>query len=94
MSKVMRIVGIEGPHRDERSEAVVGKYLRSYDPEAHGGAGHVEVTAELEHAQRFPSLLEAMELWKAVPANNPVRLDGKPNRPLSAYSVEIMEVID
>jgi hypothetical protein len=65
-----------------------GMYLRSYDPEAYDGRGHIEWTNAIERAKRFPDHGAAFECWKTVPACHPVRLtDGKPNRPLTAFTV-------
>ena len=38
---------------------------------------------------RFVSIAEAMEYWRTVSTTVPFRPDGKPNRPLTAYTVEI-----
>ena len=65
-----------------------GMWLRSYDPEAHDGRGAIEWCHAIERARRFKDHGEAFETWKAVPKCHPVRLtDGKPNRPLTAFTV-------
>lgn len=66
-----------------------GMYLRAYDPEAHHGRGHVEFTAKRAEALTFPDAAAAILLWRAVPHCHPRRDDGKPNRPLTAYHMEI-----
>jgi hypothetical protein len=70
--------------------------LVEYDPgragsEPHTGAPilcHLVTTGELEHATRYTTT-EAFELWRSVDPRNPTRADGKPNRPLTAFTVNI-----
>ncbi len=64
-----------------------GQYLRDYDPEAHGGMGEARWTADPAKARVFASFGEAFECWRQVPRSRPRRPDGKPNRPLTAYTV-------
>lgn len=68
-----------------------GPYLKSYDPEASGGIGHVIWTTDPDRARRFESREEAMRLLQAIPRSRPLRPDGKPNRPLTAFTVSIEE---
>lgn len=67
----------------------VGWYLASYDPEANDGNGTAMWTPDGTQALRFPSEAEAMAYYRAVPRNRPLRPDGKPNRPLTVFSVMI-----
>ena len=64
-------------------------FLHSYDPEAHDGRGEATWTTDPAHARTFASTADALACWRAVPRNRPTRVDGKPNRPLSAFTVEI-----
>jgi len=71
---------VDGPH--------AGRYLRSFDPDFEDGLGAVTVTNEVELAQRFDGIIEAMNEWKRPSTVHPIRLsDGKPNRPMTAWSV-------
>jgi hypothetical protein len=45
-----------------------------------------------EDATRFDDVPTATEIWKTIDPRQPVRLDGKPNRPLTAFSVSIEPV--
>lgn len=63
-----------------------GMYVKAYDPTYMDGIGEVVGTLKPEEAKQFPSLKEAMVFWKQQYG---VRADGKPNRPLTASSVEI-----
>jgi hypothetical protein len=68
-------------------------YLRDFDPDYADGRGHVSVTRDIAFARRFDSMIEAMEEWKRPSNVHPIReTDGKPNRPLSAYTVQCVKV--
>ena len=63
-------------------------YLASYDVDAHDGRGDIVFTQSLERAKKFASFIEVMEERNRVSRVHPVRLsDGKPNRPLSAFTI-------
>jgi hypothetical protein len=85
---VIRIVG----DALGRSTPFDGKYIKSFDPDAHDGRGAVTATAEPTDALQFASTIEALALWKQPSKVHPLRSDGKPNRPLTAYSVELEPV--
>ena len=67
-------------------------YLKAYDPDAHAGRGAVESTSWLSRALKFQTREEAFEFWRQPSTVQPLRADGKPNRPLTAFTVTIMEV--
>jgi hypothetical protein len=64
-------------------------YLKRYDPEAHDGRGDATFTNDKNEAIRFASLIDAWIFWKQVPKSRPVRQDGEPNRPLTAFTITI-----
>lgn len=70
-------------------DAPTGAYLKSYNPEAFDGQGFAEWTHEPKDAKVFSNLTEAHACWTQVPNSRPLRPDGKPNRPLTAFSVQI-----
>jgi hypothetical protein len=72
-----------------RWNALVGQYLRAFDPDAHAGRGSVESTADLREAMVFEDHAAAMEVWTRQSRVRPLRPDGKPNRPLTAYTISI-----
>jgi hypothetical protein len=71
---------------------VEGDYLAWYDVEAYGGRGADRWTADVSKAIRFPTFEAAMELWRTQSKRRPYRPDGKPNRPLTAYSITVEQV--
>jgi hypothetical protein len=67
-------------------------YLKSYDIEAHRGRGHAEWTRDLNNAMQFVSFEHAYRAWNTQSKIRPLRPDGKPNKPLTAFSVEVEEL--
>lgn len=71
---------------------VEGPYLEWSDPDAKFGMGDEGWTNDLAKAKRFANFADASECWRAQSTVRPWRNDGKPNRPMTAYSVTIKEV--
>lgn len=69
-----------------------GKYLSHYDPDHNTGLGKVKTTKSIEEAHKFESAIDAMNEWKRQSTVRPYRLDGKPNRPLTAWSIAVERV--
>ena len=83
-----------------------GQYVVEYDPALTplGGAipnprdrRDIEATFKLvtspniKEARGFPSVVEAMRYLRQVCPNQPFRDDGEPNRPLTAFTIELAE---
>ena len=66
---------------------VYGDYLEWSDPDAKHGFGDDRWTPDLAKAKRFEDFTAAMKCWMAQSTVEPLRPDGKPNRPMTAYSV-------
>lgn len=69
------------------------RYLESYDVNGDEGRGVVVLTDDKAKAIRFPTMREAMEAWRQQSTAVPLRPDGEPNRPLTAYHAAF-EVVD
>lgn len=89
---IMRIVGLA----DGTPTDFDGQYIVEYDPSkvgTHPVTGrpmvfHLVTTPDNRRATRFaPS--EVAHLYHAVDTRNPSRADGEPNRPLTAFTVDI-----
>lgn len=72
-------------------------WLASYDPD--GGdpslaypTGTFSVTTDPAQALRFRDGGAALEFWRQQSKRTPLRPDGKPNRPLCAFTVVVKEV--
>ena len=89
---VIRILGlVDGTPTD-----FDGQYVVEYDPSRTGTQPvtgnpmpvfHLATTPDISQATRF-SPAETVDLYRAVDQRNPIRADGEPNRPLTAFSVE------
>jgi hypothetical protein len=89
---VMRCLDTSNPFDAEGAPAPIGKWLRSYDPEAHEGRGAASFTTNLDEAFVFPNAGIAIDAYRAVPMARPFREDGLPNRPLTACTMEFLTV--
>lgn len=67
-------------------------YVKAFDPDAHDGRGHAAFTPHQADALQFDSHKEVFEFWRQTSTVLPVRPDGKPNRPLTAYTCEFLKV--
>ena len=66
---------------------VLGNYLKTYDPEAHDGRGSAIFTPHVSEALKFDSAVDALECWRTQSKKRPLRDDGKPKRPLTAFNM-------
>lgn len=89
---VMRIISLV----DGTRTPFDGKFVKEYDPSRDGvdplGApmiAHVVVTVDRTKAMKFKDLAEARDTWMLVDPRRPVRPDGQPNRPLTAFNISI-----
>src|ERR671922_286132 len=82
---------------DEKSGEVVpelmispnARWLKSFDPDAYDGLGLVEWTHDIDQAIKFKDPIEAKDYFAQQSTVRPLRADGKPNRPLTAYTVTL-----
>ena len=70
---------------------IVPTYLKSCDFDGMGGLGSVVFTNKREEAMRFESAEKALEYWRTPSKVVPIRPDGRPNRPLTAFNVVILK---
>jgi hypothetical protein len=81
---LMRIAGT--PHSLWEGDC----YLASYDVDTDGlGIPSITFTSERSKAMTWATAAEAMECWRQQSKVTPLRPDGRPNRPLTAFSIEI-----
>lgn len=64
-------------------------YLQSYDLEVNPLSGGVVLTADRRQAMTWATPTMASTAWREPSGLVPLRDDGKPNRPLTAFTVEI-----
>jgi hypothetical protein len=83
--KVIRNLGLA----NGSAGSVPGQYLKWYNPEARGGMGDWGWTPNKEEALSFEDPIEAFKLYISVPGNRPRRPDGRPNKPLTSFTIII-----
>lgn len=93
MTLVMRCEGTTGIVMEGDGDAT-GQFLSFYDPDGFDGHGHAEWVTNPAEALHFPDAVEALTLWKQVSKTRPLRQDGLPNRPLTAFTVSILPIED
>lgn len=86
--KLAYIMG-DGGWQEPASNA---RYLQHYDVDAYDGRGEVSWTADVHSAIRFKDHTTAFSAWRSQSRIKPLRPDGKANRPLTAFTVEIIPV--
>lgn len=86
MATVVTVIRCGG-FANDRPCPVLGQYLKSFDPDGDPERGLSVWTPDIQQAQRFKTAGEAFRFWKQVRKSEPVRPDGKPNRPLTAFNV-------
>ncbi len=84
MTRIKIICTAHGPASEHDN-----RWLVEYDPDGHGGAGLIVSTRAMSNAYVFENARKALEAWRAVSTIRPLRFDGKPNRPLTAWTVEL-----
>lgn len=74
-----------------QSSEADGLWVKSYTPDGFGGRGEAVLTENKHEAKVYPNATAAMEDWRRVSSTHPIRPgDGKPNRPLTAFTVEVI----
>lgn len=90
---VIRVVGLAGSVTHLLgSRNLAGTFLEYYNPNAFGGRGAAQGTSQLDKAIVFDTVADALALWRQVSTVWPKRPDGKPNRPLTAFTVEVVPI--
>jgi hypothetical protein len=70
-----------------------GRYVKDFQPDLNEwGQGNLSTTDVPTEAKQFANSGDAFAFWKQQSKRCPLRDDGKPNRPLTAYTVMIEEM--
>lgn len=72
--------------------APMDAWVRDADVDARGGLGAVQFTTNPVEAKRFDDPAAALEYWRRPSRVLPTRPDGRPNRPLTAFTCEIRRI--
>jgi len=92
MGYAIRCLDVVGSIFDFEPLPPGGAWLASYDPDANQGRGEARWSPDFREALHFDTAGEAMECWRRQSRVRPLRADGRPNRPLTAVTVEVLEV--
>lgn len=85
MSAVIQIERLGG--LESLPSELEGSYVKTYDPNGHDGHGDLTTTFNLAEAKRFDDGAQAMTFYRQISDTHPLRPDGRPNRPLTAFTV-------
>ncbi len=79
------------------TEPIYKTWVKSFDPDfqpkGYKGpkTGYIETTVIRSEAMKFETMAIAHQLYMTKSSKVPVRPDGKPNRPMTAFTVVIEE---
>lgn len=85
MSSIVLIIGQAGPGSTPHD----GRYVVAWNPHTAYGTLECTSTADVAKAHRFDGI-EAFQAWNTVSSVQPTRPDGRPNKPLTALTIDIM----
>lgn len=91
MSYVIRFVALAGVSLNKHT-LEYGDYLAAFDPDGMDGAGVATWSRDAARAMTFDSVEAASSTYRMVSVVKPFRDDGRPNRPLTAYTVELVQL--
>ena len=67
-----------------------GQYIKEFHPDTDElGLGTLVTTPNITEAMQFATAEEAMKFYRQQSKRCPLRMDGMPNLPLTAFTVEI-----
>jgi hypothetical protein len=82
----IRVLGVAG---SALFDSDLMYWLAEADVEDCDGRGSVSLSRLPGEALTFPSQSAAMEFWRRQSTRRPLRFDGRPNRPLTAFTVAV-----
>lgn len=78
---------------DGSATPLAGRYVRRWHPSAsHPGLPMIDAVSNPAGARTFATWTEALDYWQGVNRKHPVRPDGRPNRPMTAYTCEVVPI--
>ena len=69
-----------------------GQFVKSFDFEFGRGRGYGTFTPDPKQALSFTTAGDALTFWRTTSTDYPVREDGRPNRPLTSTTCEIVNL--
>jgi len=90
MSVVMKLLA----WADGQPLRCAGEYVRTLDVQAASrDLDWLTTTPDIALALRWPDPGAARRQWKEILKSDPVRADGKPNRPMTALTIQLVRVL-
>ena len=89
MTYAIRVIGAQMPE-GWMNVPESGRYLMDFDVAVHPGHGSFPSTPSIRRAKHFANAGDATKFWQTQSLVVPLRTDGLPNRPLTAYTIEIV----
>lgn len=88
MKSVVKIIGAaDGMTRTPFD----GKYVVDWNPHVLYGELFIQTTDKESEARIFEDAKEALDEWQAISELDPLRPDGRPNRPLTAVHIVVLK---
>lgn len=82
---------------DQHPTGFEGQHLKAFDPTRPGRTpngdpiiAHIETTTDPQQALRFADVAAARRMWMRW--DGKVRINGKPSRPLTAFTIEVSRI--
>lgn len=88
MSYALKLLDCPGILAVEQEPLAFPCYVKAYDPDEH----LLELTFDPNQALRWATWADAAATWKRQSVKEPYRSDGRPNRPLTAFTCEVVNV--
>lgn len=87
MKVIMQLLGVAPDGRPPPKAT----FVRDCDFDADEGRGRIVMTQKQGEAKRFEDVGAALQFYQQTSKVVPIRPDGKPNRPMTAYNIAIMD---
>jgi hypothetical protein len=87
---IIRIIELASKQKGELTlRERFGEYIFFEDVDYATDIGEVKLTPFLQEAMKFKTPVEALNKYREVNPNRPTREDGKANRPITAFTIEV-----
>lgn len=71
-----------------------GEFLSFWDPDGNNGRGLFVWTPDPNKAAKYTTKAQVVEEYLLPSLSVPLRPDGEPNRPLTAFSIEVVPLLE
>ena len=85
----IKIIGLAGYITKGDYSVMEGQWVQTVNVDAYNGRGEARGTLDPRKAMAFDTTTEAFIFWNQQSKVRPLRPDGRPNKPLTAFSCMI-----